>query len=152
MIDILATAQHHGTPTRLLDWTSDPLVAAWFAVSAQPVNKTAAVHAIRVLPSNRLPGVDPFEAGIPDVRIAAVPEVVARITAQQGFFSVHPAPNSEWDPTASGFTHEAYAFSWKVHDSLLKFLDVFGVTPARLMADLDGIGSTLRARWRRRTP
>ncbi|WP_226701879.1 FRG domain-containing protein [Microbulbifer elongatus] len=88
LLEVMALAQHHGVPTRLLDWTKIPYAAVYFASSSAisqwkqwRESDRLAIWALNIERISLYKG----------VRVVEVPGSISpHLSAQSGLFTVHP--------------------------------------------------------------
>lgn len=88
--DALVVSQHFGMSTRLLDWSTNPLIALWFAASDLKVKKDGYVFMLPVSDDmllDRSTEKNPFRNGKTRVFKPAINN--DRISAQSGWFTAH---------------------------------------------------------------
>ena len=168
-------AQHHGLPTRLLDWTTNPLAALYFAISGSP-DKEGAVFVLNprfLIPRNANPSEPIFPPDVVEAHhpllntligyvcgrdgtdnhsqpfiLPVTPDLWAGRMLQQGScFTFHMPKSTSMDKQYGASNLEKYIIPQGAKAGIRTMLRRMNVTEATLYCDLDHLSKEMKAAY-----
>lgn len=142
----LIVAQHHGLPTRLLDWTFNPLIALYFAVRGESKKKTkSVVHVLKdrdgctvseLAKENKRPPEYIYKNN--DIGILVPPFLNLRMSAQSSVFTIHKSKDAILKSDIKIYIKSSN------RAKILNELLTSGIDNGFIFPDLDGIAQRVK--------
>ena len=157
--DLLSLGQHYGLPTRLIDWTSNPLIALWFAFEEAKKNHKDRIIFGLVVEENSIADrqLDDLFGGR-FIKVFKAKPFDDRVINQESWFSIQPPqiygkggdglPHFDEYNTLNRNCHfEYYLIRFRFRNSLrrriLKELDKEGINGMKVYPDLTGLSKMI---------
>jgi hypothetical protein len=145
---MLALGQHHGLPTRLLDWSESPYVATFFAFS-DLISQSESWESVAIWALDQTNGIWRKDMGVEIVNILPVEN--ARMRNQFGKFTLSRTPfDSLEEYVRRSGTEERALVKMDIPatdaKTALVELDCMGINHARIYPEISGYASSARMR------
>jgi hypothetical protein len=141
--ELLAIAQHTGLPTKLLDWTHNPLVAAFFA-TIENIEKDGAIYLYNPNTVINHVKISPFDIEQKNkIEFHQPNSSSSRIINQLGYFSVHSEPKLALNDKTKDGVLEKIIIRKELKMEMLYMLNQYGINYLTLFPDLEGLSKHL---------
>lgn len=146
----MALAQQFKIPTRLLDWTENPLVALYFTFAQEKSDNNDRAFWIFAITSEDFantssPESTPFNQE--GIRVFMPNQITQRITMQAGWFNVHNCINETSMKLNNNPEYQQkirlLTIPNHLRPEILRLLDMLGINAYSSFPDLDGLSSYL---------
>ncbi|MEG1022350.1 MAG: FRG domain-containing protein [Myroides sp.] len=138
--ELMMIAQHNGLPTKLLDWSHNPLVALFFAViDNDNVDGAFFVY----INSNFKHEITNINNLIDEITLVQPSAPINRISNQYGYFTIHKQPTIDLNTDNCGGSIKKFIIPKDIKKDMAFKLNHYGVNYMSIYPDLEGLGKHL---------